>query len=351
VRILVILPAAILLATAVATSATTYLVCPDGSGDFETIQAAIDAAADGDVIELCDATFSGPGNRDIDYLGKAIIVRSASGNPATCVMDCGGYTFGFCIHRNEEHSSVLEGVTVTNGGSPLGGAIRMENSSPTIRNCWIVNNHARYLGGGLMIVNSLARIESCVISGNAADDGGGAYLSDCSPWFEDCVIAGNSADTGGGGIDCGGLSTAAFVNCTITGNKAWTGGGIEVVDQGFAAMENVIIWGNCAYLGGDEVLLAHGGTVAFTCCDVDSSGVDVEDGTATYLSNNLFTDPLFCEPADCSSAPTTAGDYRLAENSPCLDAPGCGLIGALGEGCGAIPVEASSWGWIKSLYR
>jgi pectin methylesterase-like acyl-CoA thioesterase len=55
--------------------ASVYVVRPDGSGDFPTIQAAIDAAIDGDTVELADGTFRGDGNRDPDYLGKAITVR------------------------------------------------------------------------------------------------------------------------------------------------------------------------------------------------------------------------------------------------------------------------------------
>jgi hypothetical protein len=116
-------------------------------------------------------------------------------------------------------------------------------------------------------------------------------------------------------------------------------------------LENCILWGNCATGSGDEAFVGYGNPVlTLTCSDIDSSGIS-GPGTVQYLTGNLFTNPLFCEPETCSAAPTVAGDYRLAANSPCLDAPGCGLIGALEQGCGPIPVEASSWGWIKSLYR
>jgi hypothetical protein len=66
-------------------SATTYVIEPDGSGDFPTIQAAINASSDGDIIELADGTFTGAGNRDVDVAGRAVTVRSQSGDPETCV--------------------------------------------------------------------------------------------------------------------------------------------------------------------------------------------------------------------------------------------------------------------------
>jgi len=51
---------------------------PDGSGDYPTIQAAIDDACDGDVIYLFPGTYTGDGNRNIDFLGKSIIVQSVA---------------------------------------------------------------------------------------------------------------------------------------------------------------------------------------------------------------------------------------------------------------------------------
>jgi hypothetical protein len=78
------------LATLSGAGATTYLVRPDGTGDFPTIQAAVAASASGDVIELANGTFTGPGNRDVDYLSKLVTIRSQSGNPEACVIDCQG---------------------------------------------------------------------------------------------------------------------------------------------------------------------------------------------------------------------------------------------------------------------
>ncbi|MFH1279239.1 MAG: hypothetical protein ABIK65_12770 [Candidatus Eisenbacteria bacterium] len=69
----------------------TWVVRPDGTGDAPTIAAAIDSVNSGDdVIELMDGTFTGEGNRDLTNGEKTIVIRSASGNPAACVIDCEG---------------------------------------------------------------------------------------------------------------------------------------------------------------------------------------------------------------------------------------------------------------------
>jgi hypothetical protein len=56
-------------------------------------------------------------------------------------------------------------------------------------------------------------------------------------------------------------------------------------------------------------------------------------------------DPLFCDP--------DSGDLTVSSESPCLPANslGCGLIGALGQGCGVVSIAPQSWGSIKSMYR
>lgn len=99
----------------------TYLVKPDGTGDFPTIQAAVDAASKGDEILLADGTFKGIGNRDIDFKGKAITVRSQSGIPETCVIDAEGVPYvprrGFDFQSLEGIDSVVRDITIMRGST------------------------------------------------------------------------------------------------------------------------------------------------------------------------------------------------------------------------------------------
>jgi hypothetical protein len=99
--------------------AATYVIKPDGSGDFATIQAAILAAQDWDIIELADGVFQGDGNRDIVYGGKSLTVRSQSGDPEDCIIDCSDsrveYHRGFYFQDGEDSNARLENVTIQNG--------------------------------------------------------------------------------------------------------------------------------------------------------------------------------------------------------------------------------------------
>jgi len=214
-------------------SPTTYLVRPDGTGDFPTIQAAIDAAGVGDTILLAEGTFRGTGNRDLDYHGKAVTVRSASGDPEGCIIDCQGTQTsqhrGFYFHSGEGTGSVLEGVTITGGWigfSPDGGAgACCLNASPRIAHCRFLDNHGEYTGGGGLYIqgNSLA-LADCSFSDNSATyaDGGGILAGNAALNLIDCSFSGNTATMDGGAIRCGGALT--LTACFFQGNTAWGGG-------------------------------------------------------------------------------------------------------------------------------
>ena len=52
------------------------------------IQAAIDAADNGDTIQLSDETHKGLGNRDINLYDLDLTITSESGDPENCIIDC-----------------------------------------------------------------------------------------------------------------------------------------------------------------------------------------------------------------------------------------------------------------------
>ena len=56
---------------------------------YPTIQAAINDSNDRDIIIVADGTYTGDGNRHIDFKGKSITLQSENG-PENCTIDCNG---------------------------------------------------------------------------------------------------------------------------------------------------------------------------------------------------------------------------------------------------------------------
>ena len=280
----------------------------DVPGQYPTIQAAIDAARAGDTVVVADGVYTGPGNRDIRFLGKAITVRSENG-PVNCIIDCQGTQQdphrGFDFDGGETAETVLDGFTITNGSTPPGAildefngaGILFRDGSPTVKNCIITNNWAGCWGGAMCCSwfgNSSPTIINCTIADNYSNaEGGALFTLNNSPTIIGSLIVNNEAAALGGGINHFGGGTVTIINTTIAGNVAPTASGIygSNVD-----ISNSIVWGN---VGSNEQI--WGATVSYS--DVQG-GFDGE--------GNINADPLFVDPQN--------GDLHLSPGSPCIDA-------------------------------
>lgn len=100
--------------------------------DHSTIQAAIDAASGGDIVLVADGTYTGEGNKNLDFKGKAITVQSENG-PESTIIDCENSGRGFYFNSEEGPNSIVSGFTITNGKTgypdPDGSGIYFGKSS------------------------------------------------------------------------------------------------------------------------------------------------------------------------------------------------------------------------------
>jgi hypothetical protein len=232
-----------------------YVVRPDGSGDFPTIQAAINGASPGSVILLADGIFRGDGNRDLDFLGKALTLRSSSGNPAGCILDAEGSATN--PHRlvnfvgGEGSGAVMQDLTLQNGWAVdalgrAGGAIWCVASSPTICDCILKDNDADWGGAVFVASGASPHFLSCTFQGNSATYASGAAV-DCedhaSPLFTDCDFVSNSAGWGGA-LSCFTGSTPEFDACRFDANHAVNSGGAM-----YARQASVVEATECVFTG------------------------------------------------------------------------------------------------------
>ena len=132
--------------------ADTWTVDDDGAADFDNIQAAVNAASDGDEIIVMPGTYTGTGSYVVNMNGKEILLRSQEGPQTTIVSGQNQRTVFFC-GSGVTLSTIISGFTITQGSGSQGGGIRCEVSSPRIENCRIVDNYAGQ-GGGIACIGS-----------------------------------------------------------------------------------------------------------------------------------------------------------------------------------------------------
>ncbi|MHB9049335.1 MAG: right-handed parallel beta-helix repeat-containing protein, partial [Pirellulales bacterium] len=235
---------------------------------FDAIQEAIDAAQNGDTVLVLDGRYTGSGNRDMDFLGKGITVRSENG-PANTVIDVGADAQnrhrGFSFHTGETPSAIVQGLTITNGYADNGGAIRIVAASPRIEDCVIQGNQAVDDGGGIYADGGAAVIANSTISGNRADDGAGiAADRGASITVTGCTISGNDAADDGGGLYLRNSNPLVTLS-TIVGNEATEGGGIRCSGGSPTITDSTIADNEAPYVGGGGIFLRSSDALIARC--------------------------------------------------------------------------------------
>jgi uncharacterized protein DUF5648 len=311
----------------------TLEVDADGRASYATIQAAVDAAADGDTVVLRPGTYTGAGNRDIDLQRKAITIQSTDPEDADIVsatiLDCQGTVHD--PHRGfdaVDFSGEISGLTVTGGVASDGGAIYCYNSDLILTHCRILDNatlsgEARGesdggSGGGIYGLDSTVEIIDCLISGNATgagmesrdatggSGGHGAGLYATQATIDRCIIQGNTCGAGGDSTDTG----------RGTGGPGGDGGGVFC--QVSLEISNSLLVGNRCGLGGDGATVGDNGQGGGIWCG--SGRIDhctIADNVAVQRRSWLITDTMddlgagvFC------SADTTITNAIVWGNTP-----------------------------------
>jgi hypothetical protein len=213
------------------------------------------------------------------------------------------------LYFNSSQQSELAFATIEKSRA---GGIRIQDTSPTIRNCIIRNNTAGQ-GGGIYIAGPMSAptVNNCRIDGNIATDffdaGGGVFVREGSLEVRNSIIVNNRSvyanALGGGLLGCGGQSV--LVNTVLAGNGGADfgdgSGGIAVAMAGVRgcvsnvsiSIKNSIIFNNVPFqVTGTPV------TITYT---------DVQGGFAG--EGNISANPIFLD-----------ADYRLSSESACVDA-------------------------------
>jgi parallel beta-helix repeat protein len=245
-------------------------------GNYPSIQKAIDAAVNGDVIVVGGGTWK----ENIDLKGKAITLQG-KGRKKT-ILD--GSKGGPCITMasGETSSTVIDGFSIKFGTGKL-------------------INGLRYGGGVYISGKSSPTIQGDTAIGfNTANVGAGIFIDvGCNPLLQDVLIANNVTANKGVGAGVNSLGNPTFDNCRIAENTATngTGGGVYLVNNTSSLSGNQFDKNHAFYGGG---LLVNGGAPSITGnlfeenevvvapLNGEAGGIGIVGGSKALVTNNEF---------------------------------------------------------------
>jgi len=289
---------------------------------FSTIQRGIDSSSDGATVTVADGTYTGDGNRDIDFRGKDIHLRSESG-PANCIIDCQGTPGdphrGFYFHTGERGDSIVDGFQIINGYALDGGGGILCLSSPTVTNNIIADNEA-VNGGGILCAGWSARITNNTIAGNEAVNGGGILCASSSSRITNNIVWANT----------GGQITASFPVVKYSDVEGgWPGEGNIDVDPLFADAGN-----------GDYHLKSKHGRWDPTANGGDGGWVDDDVTSPCADAGNPASD--FANEPDPNGGRINMGAYGNTAQASKKTAAKIVLVGPMDRGQGRLPPATST---------
>jgi len=328
----------LLLSPSVIAKAATINVPADQS----TVQAGINAANNGDVVLVAPGTYF----ENINFLGKAIAVKSSAGSKVT-IIDGGHANSVVTFDTGEGLKSLLHGFTIQNGNSSFyGGGILVNFASPTITGN-VINNNAACVGGGISLVASAALVQSSTISNNnlsncIGGDGGGISVGGAAatggPQIIGNAIENNTSSGDGAGLSLNGAVSTTLKNNIIRNNVVTfgSGGALWIVNDTNAVPVQNLIYGNIASQGsgiyfslpfGEHNLVLVNNTIVGTSSSALGSAVyatgfyDLVQFYNNLLIGTSGTSALYCDNSYDQTPPTLTNNDGYSAN-------GTGIAGA-----------------------
>jgi hypothetical protein len=303
-------------------SEQAVIAVPSG---WPTIQEALDAAIDGDEVHVAGGTYTGDGNRDLEFNGKRILLTSTTGPDGT-IIDCQGTSEAnhrfITFHDDEDTLTVVDGFAVRNGLASGGGAIYINApAAPKILRCTFRENQSSGDGGAIGISLAAPIIEDCGFYDNQAGTGGkgGAIQGQmAAPDIRNCEFRGNSSFTGGA-VDLTNTTGPAapqplLQNCLFKGNQASAGGGLSCSSSD-PILEHCVFDSNGVTEGGGGVW-AYDASLSLSYCLISRNDGGAEGG-GIWLSGSA------AELANCTivknEADTGTGMFVRFHSRPAID--------------------------------
>jgi hypothetical protein len=311
---------------------------------------AICCVASSPVVRGCRFIENQAWGGSYSYGGALAFMSGSAPVVADCYFDSNsGQELGGAAYCNASPATFSRCQFVSNNLGTYGNggaAVYLSNSDgASVTGCTFREN-GQYLspvGGALHVYSSDVTIEACSFIANRAGQGAGIhFISESSGTVTGCVFAEGVSDwSAAAGVSCSENSNPVISGCTFVHNDDYH----LAFDESSPTVEYCIL----AFATGEGAMACYEGTETphihhcFLYGNVGANGDTLCGGNDHDIE---YADPCFCG--------FMSEDYWLCEDSPCL--PGAtwpSLVGAYGVGCDTCgsPVESTTWGTVKALFR
>ena len=307
--------------------------------DYVSIQDAIDASADGDIVRLAAGTYF---EHELKLNGKAITLEGSLGDKGELASTINAEDLSWIIKCNDDETAdtMIRNLVLENGyATGSGGGLIILNASPKIENIAIQDCHSQSgsalytynsgsvisnvtmqycgttygLGGAARLRNSQLTLDNCIIENNVAREGAGIYATDGTLTVSNTTIRGNVSTANdslskGGGLLIENLSLS-MNGCTIEGNSNRYGGGI------YAEYCDIVEMTDCDVVSNEATDI--GGGVNINFCDVAFDACNFASNSAASGGGARLS---YCE--------TNISECSFSSN----DAPSAGSAAAIAGG-------------------
>jgi hypothetical protein len=155
-----------LLAAGICLIATSHPATPATirvPGDSEFIQEALDQAGSGDTILVAPGVYSSPGNWDLDFNGKSVLLLSEAGPAATVIDGQESAPQAFVCTSREPPQAAVDGFTISRFKNGGGGAILVNQASPTFAHCRLTANRGT-IGAAVLVFYGSPTFTDCEVT-------------------------------------------------------------------------------------------------------------------------------------------------------------------------------------------
>ena len=236
--------------------------------NYPSIQGAINAASEGDVIVVLPGIYQ----EDLLVEDKNLTIRGRDPEDdevvAATILQGTGLSSVITISGDGHYTCHLEGLTVTGGrgnvergpntlgpGCRAGGGIAVKGSAGATMDRLVVRENEADLGGGLYLdVSAAVTLRKCLIEGNRAHLGGGIRVGDdfaqevaVDPFASTASLEPRSE-----------AARCAITDCDIVANGASIGAGLSVSGRAAPTISRSRISQNQAALEGGGIAIWNG---------------------------------------------------------------------------------------------